>query len=167
MISFDTSTTDTGYAIWENAKLVRYGDLDLSNVVELKSRTDFMIQRIHALVECENPDIMIVEALSVFNDIKTDSNLSDIIGSTRGYALACEDCWFDKLLTFEWRGLVADGETIPRKRVDCKAWDIKRLYKLFGIKTNNDNIADAVLIGLAYCRLFCEDNAVFMDEVDK
>lgn len=154
MISFDTSTTGTGYAVWENAVLSKYGCLDLSNVVDTKVRTDLMIQKIYALTIAENPNIVVVEGLTVFNDIKTDSNLSDIIGAVRGAALACKECWFDKLLPSEWRGLISDGEVIPRKRVDCKAWDIIRLEKLFSIKTNDDNIADAILIGFAYCRLF-------------
>lgn len=162
MISLDTSTTDTGFAIWENAVLREYGNLNLCNIKNTKHRVDFMLQEINNLIKKENPNIIIVEGLTVFNDIKTDSNLSDIIGAIRGFSLTLENCWFDKLLPNEWRNLVAnEEEKIPRKREDCKMWDIEKANIFYpGVNQSeiisNDNIADAILIGKAYCNLFCD-----------
>lgn len=156
MISFDTSTTDTGFAVWENAILTKYGNLN-SKIENTNYRVNYMIKEIRKIIIDEQPNIIIVEGLTVFNDIKTDSNLSDIIGAIRGFSLSLEDCWFDKLLPSEWRNLVANEvEKIPRKRNDCKLWDVSKVNDIYGKNIENDNIADAILIGLAYCNLFCD-----------
>lgn len=151
MVTLDTSTTETGYAIWRNGELKRYstikGDMAINDITK---RVNQMIKEILNLIEPLDPDIVIIEGLTVFNDIKTDSNLSDIIGAVRGIC-AYRGIFFDKLFPNEWRGLIADdNEKIPTKRTDCKPWDIEKVKTLFNIITDNDNIADAVLIGLAY-----------------
>lgn len=159
MVSFDTSSTDTGFAIWKNGKLVRLSHLDLTNY-NGSNRTNEMIKEIITLLINSSPDIVVVEGLTVFNDFKTDSDLAEIIGAIRGHCVY-NDIFFDRLFPNEWRGLIADPEEkIPRKRIDCKPWDIKKAQALFMFPSlNNDNVADAGLIGQAYINLWNSEDA--------
>ena len=152
MVTLDTSTTETGYAVWKNGVLCKANSIVVKQAEEDKSGK--MIQAIFSLLNEQKPDIMVVEGLNVYNNPKTQEGQTDIIGACRGYAIE-HDIWFDRLAPNDWRKLVADsGEKIPRKRDDCKKWDIERLGKLFAFKTDNDNLADAILIGKAYKTLF-------------
>ena len=113
-----------------------------------------MIEQIHSLLDKIKIDILIIEGLNVFNNPKTQEGQSDIIGACRGYAIEHE-IWFDKLSPNEWRSQVAGGNSVPRKRKDCKPWDLEQLRKIYPfVNTNNDNVADAVLIGQAYKCMF-------------
>ena len=154
MLTLDPSTTDTGYAVFCNGNLIGYSDINISDVTDINKRVNQMIVAIWDLFKRFKPNICIIEGLTVFNDIKTDSSLSDIIGAVKGFSLTT-GCWYDKLFPSEWRKLIStDEEKIPMKRIDCKPWDIEKLKALLNINTDNDNIADAVLIGLAYINLF-------------
>ena len=58
---------------------------------------------------------------------------------------------FQELRPTEWRKLIDPGKK-PRKREELKEWSKQKVKELFGIENVNDDIADAILIGEAYCR---------------
>ena len=163
MLSFDTSTTDSGWALWKNGILTDYGNIDLTKEKDI-NKVDEMSKRLISIIKQVKPDIIVCEDANVSKDIKTLKKLSEIIGVLRGCALSYPDCWFDKLIPGEWKCLIAsENETIPTKREQCKAWSIKKTKELFDISTKNDNISDAILIGEAYKRLFSEKNADYKE----
>ena len=154
MVTLDTSTTNTGYAVWKNGLLQEDFGVLKPDTKQLGDNTSRMIRQIHKLLDRVKPDILVVEGLNVYNNPKTQEGQTDIIGACYGYAIEHE-IWFDRLAPNDWRKLVADdGEKIPRNRNDCKPWDINKLNKLVAIKTDDDDVADAILIGEAYRRLF-------------
>lgn len=150
MISMDTSTTCTGVAIWKNAKLSKHFCIRTDKKSETKA--DDMIEKIVALIRKENPQIIICEGLNVVNNVAVAKNLAKIIGAIKG---VCEfnDMFYDVLAPSQWRKLVCDGNMPPKKREDLKPWDIDRVKTLFKFMPENDDEADAVLIGEAYRRL--------------
>lgn len=150
LISLDTSTTDTGYAIFKNSKLKKYGDFDHKKD---QDRIDLMCHDIYKLIIKEKPDIIVAEDLNVMKSVKTAKMLSEVIGAVRMCQFITDkDTFFYKMPPKHWRSLV--GSNVPRKRTECKVWDIMKLKEIYSIETTNDNIADAVLIGLAYITEF-------------
>lgn len=158
MISFDTSSTDTGWAVYINGKLKRYGDFNHKDIKnDTEKRIASMCKDIATLILKEKPDILIAEDLNVMKSVSTAKTLAEIIGGVRmcKYLITDKDIWFDKMPPKHWRKLVGDAnEKIPTKSDDCKVWDIAKVEQIFKIKTDNDNIADAILIGYAYIMEF-------------
>ena len=150
MISMDTSTTCTGIAIWENAKLSKHFCIKTDKKSETKA--DDMITQLVALIRKEKPQIIICEGLNVVNNIAVAKNLAKIIGAVKG---VCEfnNIFYDSLAPSSWRKLICDKNIPPKKRIDLKPWDIEQVKRLFKFEPENDDEADAVLIGEAYVRL--------------
>ena len=152
MIALDTSTTETGYGVFKNGKLNKSGIIKLSDKPAEK-RVDKMMSEIKKLIIKHKPEIVVIEDLAVFNNMATNKNLCELIGFVRGLCVT-EGIYFDRLAPCTWRKLIAGkDEKIPRKREECKPWDIKKANEN-GLKTQNDNEADAFLIGFAYKKLF-------------
>ena len=155
MLSLDTSTTETGFALFENGKLSKSGTIKVKGV-EPSKRVDEMLSKLLILFAKEDPNLIVIEDLSVFNNMTTNKNLAEIIGCVRGYCVL-QEIYFDRLAPNKWRRLVAkEDETIPTKRKDCKEWDIKTLERYTDKKKKevNDNEADAILVGEAYNIMF-------------
>lgn len=148
MLSLDTSSTDSGYAYWENAKLVQYGSINTTAEKDSLIRQENMITELHKCVKKFKPDILIIESPPFMNSPKTLKLLAEIVGSVWGMVISSAE--YIEYEPSRWRSLVkAENETIPRKRAECKQWDIDKVKEIFGIDTDNDNIADAILIGYA------------------
>lgn len=166
MLTVDPSTTASGYAVFFNGVMKEAGVIKF-NDKDINIRVDKMILSYAELFAKYKPDICIAEGLTVFNDIKSDSSLSDLCGGLRTLSLLY-GTWFDKLFPVEWRKLIADeDEVIPTKRDDCKPWDIEKAKKYFCIFRTlkiSDDMADALLIGQAYINLFGNDSdAIALD----
>lgn len=154
MLTFDISTTYTGYSIWENGILKTYDDIDYSKEKNTDKRISKMTIKIIEKIVKEKPTIVIFESLNVIKSIKVAMAMSELIGACKACCII-NDIWFDRLSPSEWRKLVADKEEkIPKKREICKPWDIKKVKDILNVDTDNDNIADAILIGEAYKRLY-------------
>lgn len=146
MISLDTSSTDSGYAYWENGVLTEYGSINLKKEKDSLIRQEDMIIGLYNLVEKYDPEICIIEAPPLINSPGTLIMLTEIVGTVRGMVVTRSE--YVEYSPHVWRKLVAkEGEKIPIKRVDCKIWDIKKVAEMYGVQTDNDDIADAILIG--------------------
>lgn len=88
MITFDSSTKVTGYAVFENGILKRHGEFDISNIQLMDNRFPVMVRSITDLLNKENPDIIYVEELKVERNAKTARFLSKLIGTIYGWAIA-------------------------------------------------------------------------------
>lgn len=61
ILALDTSTKVSGYAIFNNKKLIRYSSIDKSDKSESYERMSAMVYEITALIEREAPDIVVIE----------------------------------------------------------------------------------------------------------
>ena len=156
MLSMDTSTTCTGVAVYTNGCLEKV--LSLTTPKKEPDKERYMINRISTCVKIYKPRIVIAEDLNVMKNIAVAKKLSEIIGAVKGICIH-DDIFYDTLEPSKWRKLVAQNvaDPVPRVRKDLKEWDIKvakEYLKLDGldllIDIQNDNEADAVLIGEAY-----------------
>lgn len=151
LLSLDTSSTDSGWAYFENGILEDYGHIEMNKKDDSIIKQEKMIIALKELVDRIDPDICVIETPPYMNSPKTLILLAEIVGSVRGMVI--DRCQYEEMEPKRWRRLVAmDGEKIPNKSKESKAWDIAKVKEYYDIDTTNDNVADGILIGLAYCR---------------
>lgn len=154
MVSFDTSSTISGYAYWENGALKQSGILYHKDEKDTVIRVeDMAIDIINILKSCK-PDIVVIEQPVLCNSAKTCIMLAEIVGCAKGYAITSGADYVEYSAS-EWRRLVADDdERIPKNRDIAKQWDIDKVREIFQKEVEDDNEADAILIGLARINQF-------------
>lgn len=156
MLSLDTSSCASGWAYWENARLIGSGVIDLNKIRDKEERLDEMCRRLAALLREKKPEIIVIEMTVVENNAGTQRLLSEIVGVVRGWHIFANVPEFIRLRPSEWRKLVKDkDEKVPRSKKDgLKEWDIQKAQSLFSVEVADDNEADAILIGYARIRQF-------------
>lgn len=145
LLSIDSSTSSTGYAIFIDG---RYSH---SGCIQIKDSTDKlcdMINSIYSLIIQEHPDIIVVEEMVVVRNAQVARHLTMILGAIFGKCLD-NGIYYSSLRPTEWRQLIDPGKK-PRKRAELKEWSKKKVNELFRIDGIGDDIADAILIGQAY-----------------
>ena len=151
LLSLDTSTKDTGCAIYINGEYSYSKAIDVSNIKDGEERMNEMICRLYALFDEISPSIVVVELTSVMRNPDTQRKLTMVLGAILGKCIEC-GAEFHSYRPTEWRSLVKDEkEKLPKKRDELKQWAIKKCYSL-GYEVTDDNECEAILIGLAYIK---------------
>ena len=154
LISLDTSTSSTGYAVYISGKLHRYDLIDFKRIKNTDERIKEMILKIYEIIETEKPQIIVAEMTVVTRNAQTQRNLTMILGAIQGKCLE-NNMFFSLLRPTEWRKLVNnEKEKLPRKREELKQWSKQKVSDILGINDINDDISDAILIGQAYINRF-------------
>ena len=162
LLSLDTSSTKTGWAIFKNGIYQESGVLDWNHIKDTEERLTIMYIDIIQHINKYEPDILVIEKDIVGSgkrqNMSTINTLVKLIGGVWAY---CVQLNMDTPMNFqtgefnvhyveytpsEWRKLV--GIT-ARKRDDCKAASIKRIKDVYSLNVD-DNEADAINIGEAY-----------------
>ena len=154
LLSFDSSTKSTGYALFVNGKYKETGCLNHTSVKDADKRFVEMIKDICQVIDKYAPDIVTWETPVVMRNAQVQRFLTMIVG-----AIICKciekNIFFYSFRPTEWRKLVSDnGEKIPRKRDELKAWGKEKVVKTFNVEVENDDESDAILIGQAYVNLY-------------
>lgn len=154
LISLDTSTKSTGYAIYLSGKFEKCDILDFKHIKNTEDRINEMILKIYEIIDKENPQIVVAEMTVVPRNVQAQRNLTMILGAIRGKCL--EKNIFSYLFRpSEWRKLVNDtNEKLPRKRDELKAWSKRKVLEKYNITDINDDVSDAILVGQAYINKF-------------
>ena len=152
LLALDTSTTCTGYAVFENGKLSDYGSFDFDSKTPSDIRFEQMIETIYKKIDELNPQIVVTELTSVARNVKTQRDLTMVLGAIWGKCVLT-GAYYHSFRASEWRKLVDSGKK-PRKREELKKWSIDKVNTFLKTEINNDNISDAILIGMAYVNLF-------------
>ena len=154
LISLDTSTSSTGYAVYISGKLHRYDLIDFKRIKNTDGRIKEMILKIYEIIETEQPQIIVAEMTVVTRNAQAQRNLTMILGAIQGKCLE-NNIFFSLLRPTEWRKLVNnEKEKLPRKREELKQWSKQKVSDILGINDINDDISDAILIGQAYINRF-------------
>lgn len=154
MISFDTSTKSTGYAIYIDGKLTRYDRIDFSKTILMRARLEPMVKEMMELIEMEKPNIVVVETTAVTRNAQTQRFLTMIIGAIYGKCVA-DNIFFYDFRPAEWRSQISKDR--PRKREELKIWGKQKVRELYSLDIEIDDISDAILIGRAYINKFSEE----------
>ena len=154
LISLDTSTSSTGYAVYISGKLHRYDLIDFKRIKNTDERIKEMILKIYEIIETEKPQIIVAEMTVVTRNAQAQRNLTMILGAIQGKCME-NNIFFSLLRPTEWRKLVNnEKEKLPRKREELKQWSKQKVSDILGINDINDDISDAILIGQAYINRF-------------
>ena len=158
LLSFDTSTTKTGWAVFQNSIYKESGVLDWEHIKDINERSMLMMVEIIQTIERYEPSILVVEKDIVGSgkrlNMSTINVLTRLIGGIFGYVVSINMNYpFDEQPVFyveytpsEWRKFVG---VKGRKREEYKENSIKRIKNKYNIDVD-DNEADAINIGEAY-----------------
>ena len=163
LLSLDTSSTKTGWAVFKNGIYKESGVLDWSRIKDnTEDRLQIMYIDIIQHIQKYEPDILVIEKDIVGSgkrqNMSTINTLVKLIGGVWAYCIQLNmdtpmnlpagefNIFYVEYTPSEWRSLV--GITAS-KREDCKADSIKRIKDIYNIDVD-DNEADAINIGEAY-----------------
>lgn len=150
MLSLDTSTTCSAYAIWENTKLLSSGCINHKNLkCPSDDKVKSMIHDLYELMDKVKPEIVVTELTAVSRNVQVQRNLTLILGAILGYCIWW-NIFYDYFRPTEWRHYASGDEKPPRKRKELKQWSKNRVKEIFDIELDSDDIADAILIGHGY-----------------
>lgn len=151
MVSLDTSSTKTGYAIYINGKLDKSGTYDLSKMKE--NRFENMCISLSNFIKKQEPEIVVVETTAVTRNAQVQRMLTEIIGVCRGCALTM-GAEFVELRPTQWRKAVCNkDEKPPKVREELKKWSYDKVKEAYGVTPHTDDESDAILIGQALINL--------------
>ena len=152
LLSLDTSTTSTGWAIFKDGEYQESGVIDdFKKVKNGHERLKLMTKELLDSIEQLNPDIIVIEKDVVFGNMKVIDLLMKIIGAVYGYCLFNGIAYYE-FAPSEWRKYVK-LQAFGRKRNEFKQASIKYVKDNFDKEVNDDE-SDAICVGIAYCKKF-------------
>lgn len=153
LLSLDTSTKATGWAVFVNGNYKESGVIDeFKTVKNGADRLSLMVTTLLLFIEQLRPDIIVIEKDVVFGNMHVIDMLMKIIGSVYGY---CKEhkIYYYEYAPSEWRKHVK-LQLFGRKRDEFKEASIKYIKDNLGLEVTDDE-ADAICVGLAYCKQWC------------
>ena len=170
LLSLDTSSTKTGWAVFKNGIYKESGVLDWSHIKDnTEDRLQIMYIDIIQHIQKYEPDILVIEKDIVGSgkrqNMSTINTLVKLIGGIWAYCVQLNMStpmnlptgefiiFYVEYTPSEWRSLVGIN---ARKRDDCKTASIKLIKDMYG-KDVDDNEADAINIGQAYINEWSEE----------
>lgn len=158
LLSLDTSTNSTGYALYVSGELREYNIIKCNNIKDTNKRINEMIKEIYKLMKEIEPQIVVTEMTVVTRNAQAQRNLTMILGAIYGYCIE-NGIFYYSFRPTEWRKLInnsanTSNEKLPRKREELKQWSINKVNELYKITDINDDISDAILIGASYVNEF-------------
>lgn len=154
LLTFDTSTKSTGYALYVSGKLDKYELINFEHIKDTEMRISKMIKYIYKVIKEIDPQIIVTEMTVVTRNAQAQRNLTMILGAIYGYCLK-KDIFYCSFRPTEWRKLInISNDKLPRKREELKEWSIQKVNQLFDITDINDDMSDAILLGQAYINKF-------------
>lgn len=152
LLSLDTSTTSTGWAIFKDGVYQESGVInDFKKEKNGYKRLELMVKELLLDIEQLKPDIIVIEKDVVFGNMKVIDMLMKIIGAVYGFCLKNEITYYE-FAPSEWRKYVK-LQVFGRKRTEFKQASIKYVKDNFNKEVNDDE-ADAICVGIAYCKKF-------------
>ena len=150
VLSLDTSTSSSGWALFMNGKYYGSGVIDLKKIKDSTERLKTMTIKLGELIGYYSPTVIAIETPVVVRNPATQRMLTMIFGIVFGKCVE-DGIEFQELRPTQWRKLIDPGKK-PRKREELKEWSKQKVDELFGINVTDDE-SDAILIGQAYINL--------------
>lgn len=148
LLSFDQSTTRTGYAIFINDSLQTYGLIDMSKHKVPEERFQHMCAHIIRFIQETQPDFVVFEDVSMQSNIGTAILLARLQGVIIGTCLDCK-ILFDFYKPSSWRKVLQFDQGSGIKRDDLKRQAKQYVTQTFHIRATEDQ-SEAICIGWAH-----------------
>lgn len=145
ILCLDQATRITGYSVWQNGKLKKYGTLEpnIPKNVTYIERLSGMCNAIESLIIKTKPDVVCIE------DVQFQSNQRTfkILAQMQGYIFAILDKIKLPFVIVEPSCWKAFDSIKARKREEQKAQTIEFVKEKYNIEQLSEDEADAVAIG--------------------
>jgi Holliday junction resolvasome RuvABC endonuclease subunit len=134
----------TGFAVFDNKELIKYGVFDLSDMTESVEKINTMKVMLHKLIETYNPDKILLEDIQLqHNNVKVFKVLSELRGVLVDYLFENE-IPYEIIMPTTWKSRI--GINTRLKRDVQKRLTQEFVKNKFGIEVSED-IADSISIG--------------------
>ena len=150
LISIDSSSSKTGWAVFDNGEYQESGLIDLSKEKDSDHRIELMCKKIIQLLKEKSPSIVVIEKLNVGRNMVALPALCKVIGVVYCYSILSNDVFYYEIQPSQWRsklGMQANG----RKRDEYKKLSIQYAKKI-AHKNITDDEADAICIGQGFLK---------------
>ena len=151
-LSIDASTKNTGIAIFNDSKLTHYQCISSSKTNTLK-RIQYMTKAIQQIIKKYNPDRIVIQDV-LPEDVKHNQNVFKALIYLQA-ALVLKLFEYNLEPTFytasHWRAQVGIKTGPGIKRDQLKIASKKLVNAIYNIKVNDD-ISDAICLGIAYIK---------------
>ena len=153
ILGLDQSSNKTGFAIYENEELIKYGVFDIHDLDEkhngicyFQEKIENNLMFIDRLIKEYKIDLVCIEDIQSQSNVNTYKKLAWLQGSIMQY-LYDNNFEYSILSPSEWRK-VLNIKGKSRKREDIKLATQQYVTKAFGIEVDEDT-SDAICIGQA------------------
>lgn len=154
ILSLDASTKSTGFAIFNDEKLEDY-DLITASSTDLIKRINKIITRLNEVLTKANIDKIIIEEVRPEQG-KNLQTYRALMWLQAAINFLIHEHFpkveIEYIYPSSWRKVCGIPQGAGVKREVLKARDIEFVEKTFGVKTNVDDIADAIAIGYSYIK---------------
>lgn len=147
MISFDQSSSVTGYAVFEDGKYIRSGTIDLSMNHDAKSRLKSMMMLINGMICSTGASRVVIEDIQQQTNSSTYKMLAQLQGAIMYYCYE-NQIKFSTIAPVSWRKRLGFEQGRKVRRYALKLQSVKYVSEHLGKKVNDDE-ADAICVGLA------------------
>lgn len=152
LCSIDSSSSKTGWAIFDNGKYTTSGVIDLHSEKDSEKRVENMCIQIIELLEKYKPDIIVIEKLNVGRNMVATRILSKIIGVVYAYSIMNGEVFYYEIQPSQWRKQLG-MQKAGRKRDEYKQLSIQYVKDHLGKEVNDDE-ADSICAGIGYIKMF-------------
>ena len=163
VLSLDQAAVTTGWALFENNKLINKGSFTIKKTLPIEVRLwqiqQSLLDVIYKNLNDRNPDIIVFEGIQQQSNVETFRKLAMVQAAI---LLLCYDLGIKYVIysPSEWRAI--NGGGYGRKREEQKNAAILKAKEWYQVEVDSD-IADAINIGHAYLinRTNDKSNAAF------
>lgn len=151
MISFDESTKSTGYAVFEEEKLINYGAIQ-ENSKNVNERVLDILNQIKELItETYSPETVVIENVQITMSAPTAKAL---MGLQFAIELLCYKYNIEcvSVRSAHWRKVLGLSNSPKIKRAEKKQQAMDYVKNKYGIDEKIDDVTDAICIGESYIK---------------
>lgn len=153
LMSIDSSTSKTGWAVFVNGRYSTSGVIDESRSKEPADVRFVTISRTILRQITENqPDIIVIESVRVSRNMLAVRKLCELVGIVRGWAYI-NDKFIYEIAPSEWRSQL-NMQKKGLKRDDYKLLSLEYVKDKYNKTNISDDESDAICIADAYCKMF-------------
>lgn len=152
ILSFDQSTTCSGYCLMQDGKYVESGFIDKHQNKDINTRTFEMANAICTKIKEIKPDLVVIEGVQNQSNINTVIQLSRLQGALMFYCFT-KKIKIEVLTPSQWRKALHFSMGGKVKRAELKQQGINYIKEHLGIERPEDE-AEAVCIGIAANMLY-------------
>ena len=153
ILSFDQSSTRSGWAISENQEYVDSGVIDKHKISNADQRVSEMGLAIYKKIKEVAPDCVTIEGVQNQSNTATMILLAQLQGMILGYC-AAHKIRVEILKPSQWRSVLQFKQGPKTKRAELKKQAMDYVKKNFGIEGCTEDQSEAVCISVAASKLF-------------